>query len=168
MEQADDAARQDEALDMLETGVPNLDRVMGGGLRRGSLTMVIGAPGNGKTILAQQIAFHLAERGAPTLFLTGYSETHDKLIAHSRGLRFFVQARIGKEIQFVSLLGLLRHGAGETEEAIVATARQQRAALVVLDGFRSVRGILEKDDEVVAHFLYSLGAKLALLGATPL
>ena len=42
---------------MLETGVPNLDRVLGGGLRRGSLTMVIGAPGNGKTILAQQIAF---------------------------------------------------------------------------------------------------------------
>src|SRR5688500_4936752 len=146
MEQAGDAARQAEAPDMLETGVPNLDRVLGGGLRRGSLTMLIGAPGNGKTILAQQIAFHLAERGAPTLFLTGYSETHDKLIAHSRALRFFAPARIGQQIQFASLTGLLGQGAAETEDAIVATARQQRAALVVLDGFRGVRGVLEKDD----------------------
>lgn len=168
MEQAGDAPYHAEALDMLKTGVPNLDRVLGGGLRRGSLTMVIGAPGNGKTILAQQIAFHLAERGATTLFLTGYSETHDKLLAHSRGLSFFAPARIGQQIQFASLTGLLRQGSTETEDAIVATARQLHAALVVLDGFRGMRGVLEKEDEGVARFLYSLGAKLALLGATPL
>src|SRR5260370_42588478 len=128
MEQGGGAAGLAGAPDMLETGVPNVARAMGGGLRRGSLTMVIGAPGNGKTILAQQIAFHLAERGAPTLFLTGYSETHDKLIAHSRGLRFFAPARIGQQIQFVSLTGLLGQAAAETADATLAPRRPQRAA----------------------------------------
>jgi len=82
--------------DLLDSGVPSLDRVLGGGVPRGSLVMVIGAPGTGKTLLAQQVAFHLAARGDATLYLTGYSETHDKLLAHSRGLSFFAPERIGR------------------------------------------------------------------------
>ncbi|HMJ40023.1 MAG TPA: ATPase domain-containing protein, partial [Verrucomicrobiae bacterium] len=39
----------------LRTGVPRLDVVLGGGLPVGSLTVIAGAPGSGKTILAQQI-----------------------------------------------------------------------------------------------------------------
>jgi circadian clock protein KaiC len=89
--------------EVLETGVPNLDRILGGGILRRSVAMIIGAPGTGKTILAQQIAFHAAARGAPALYLTGYSETHDKLVAHNRGLGFFAQDLIGREVQFGSL-----------------------------------------------------------------
>jgi circadian clock protein KaiC len=129
--------------------------------------MVIGAPGTGKTILAQQIAFRAAARGEATLVLTGYSETHDKLLAHSRQLRFFVPEQIGREIQFTSLTDLLRQGAVETEEAIVAAALEHGAHLVILDGFRGMREILAHD-VTLSQFLYSLGAKLALLGATTL
>jgi len=68
--------------DWHETGVPHLDRILGGGLLKGSLVMVVGAPGLGKTILAAQIAFHHAARGGTALYLTGYSESHDKLLAH--------------------------------------------------------------------------------------
>src|SRR5579872_3855888 len=124
------------ARDVLETGVPQLDEIMGGGLLGGSLVLVIGAPGTGKTILAQQIAFHHARQGNVALYLTGFSETHDKLLRHSRALNFFDPALLGTQIQFASLLDLLRAGAEETEEAIVATARAQRASLVVIDGFK--------------------------------
>lgn len=153
--------------DLLETGVPNLDRVLGGGLRRGSISLVIGAPGSGKTMLAQQISFTMARHAGPVLYLTGYSETHDKLIANCQGLRFFAPELIGQQIQFLSLMDLLRQGARGAEDAIVTTAREQRASLLVLDGFRSMRRVLG-DDRDAAHFLYSLGAKLALLGATTL
>jgi circadian clock protein KaiC len=154
------------APDVLETGVKHLDRILGGGLMRRALAMVIGTPGTGKTLLALQVAFHHAA-GASTLYLTGYSETHDKLLRHTRGLSFVEPEAIGSRIQFGSLPDLLRAGAEETEDAIVATARTHRASLVVLDGFRSMRGFLA-DDQGVARFLYSLGAKLALLGATAL
>src|SRR5687767_473868 len=137
-EQRDEGPNDPVSADRLETGVPNLDRVLGGGLRRRSTVMVIGAPGTGKTILAQQIAFHGAARGETTLVLTGFSETHDKLLAHSQGLRFFAPELIGELIQFTSLTDILRQGADETIEAIVATAREQRTSLVVLDGFRGM------------------------------
>jgi circadian clock protein KaiC len=166
-EQRDEGPNGPVTTDRLETGVPNLDRVLGGGLRRRSTVMVIGAPGTGKTILAQQIAFHGAARGEAALVLTGFSETHDKLLAHSQGLHFFAPELIGDLVHFTSLTDVLRQGADETIEAIVATAREQRARLVILDGFRGMREILAQQEQIV-QFLYTLGAKLALLGATTL
>ena len=155
------------APEWLETGIPQLDTVMGGGLLRGSLAVVIGAPGSGKTIMAQQIAFHRAAAGGATLLLTGYSETHAKLLTHTSGLSFFKPHLIGTKIQLASLLDLLGEGPEETEDAIVATARSQHASLVVIDGFGGMRRMLT-NDQAVAQFLYSLGAKLALLGMTTL
>ncbi|MEA2704999.1 MAG: KaiC, partial [Actinomycetota bacterium] len=38
----------------LKSGHPRLDLVLGGGLSCGALTLITGAPGTGKTLLAQQ------------------------------------------------------------------------------------------------------------------
>ena len=42
-------------MERLSTGIPPLDTVLGGGLPVGSLTVLAGLPGTGKTILAQQM-----------------------------------------------------------------------------------------------------------------
>lgn len=156
-----------EDSEFLKTGVPNLDRILGGGLRTRSLVMVMGAPGAGKTMLAQQIAFHEARQHNRVLYLTGYSETHAKLLANSRGLSFFDAAAVGREIQFLNLVDLLHEGAEETEAALVGEVQTHSARLLILDGFRSIRRFLANDQDV-AHFLYSLGAKLSVLGVTTL
>jgi circadian clock protein KaiC len=153
------------AAERFATGVPNLDLVLGGGLLRGTIVMVVGPPGSGKTILGQQIAFCAAGRGEVALYFTGYSETHDKLLAHNRSLEYFVPEAIGAQVQMGSLPDLMAEGPEEAKQAVIATARKQHASLVILDGFRSIRGFLP-DEQAAAEFLYSLGARLALLGAT--
>lgn len=40
------------SIKLLETGVPNLDAILGGGLPSGCVTVLAGPPGSGKTILA--------------------------------------------------------------------------------------------------------------------
>src|SRR5437667_307166 len=40
------------------TGIARLDDILAGGLPSRSVTVLAGAPGSGKTILAQQICFH--------------------------------------------------------------------------------------------------------------
>ena len=152
---------------MLETGVPNLDAVLGGGIRRGAVAMVIGTPGAGKTILAQQIAFRQARAGSNVLYLTGYSETHDKLIEYDEPMAYFDADLVGEQVQILSLAELLEEGASQTEDAIVRAARAHQAVLVVLDGFASMRRLLP-DESAAARFVYSLGAKLAFLGVTTL
>jgi DNA repair protein RadA/Sms len=54
----------------MPTGVPELDRVLGGGLVPGSVTLVGGEPGIGKSTLLLQTASAMASGGRPALYLT--------------------------------------------------------------------------------------------------
>ena len=53
------------------TGIGELDRVLGGGVVEGSLMLVGGAPGIGKSTLLLQVSEHLARQGARVLYISG-------------------------------------------------------------------------------------------------
>ncbi len=73
----------------LSTGEADLDLILGGGLRPGSMVVVAGPPGSGKTILAQQICFSNATTEHKAVYYTTLSEPHSKLVAHLQGFSFF-------------------------------------------------------------------------------
>ena len=55
----------------LSTGIGELDRVLGGGLVPGSLVLLGGSPGIGKSTLTNMALGHLAGAGRPTLYVSG-------------------------------------------------------------------------------------------------
>jgi DNA repair protein RadA/Sms len=55
----------------LGTGIPELDRVLGGGLVPGSVVLLGGEPGIGKSTLALQLAAHLQKQCGPVLYVCG-------------------------------------------------------------------------------------------------
>lgn len=59
------------AFTALATGVPELDRVLGGGLVPGSVTLVGGEPGIGKSTLLLQVAAEVAAGDRTVLYLAG-------------------------------------------------------------------------------------------------
>jgi replicative DNA helicase len=52
------------------TGLRGLNDALGGGLESESLVVLLGAPGAGKTAMANQIADHVANGGRPVLYVT--------------------------------------------------------------------------------------------------
>lgn len=55
----------------LDTGIEELNRVLGGGLVRGSLTLISGEPGIGKSTLILQAAARVADTYGRVLYVTG-------------------------------------------------------------------------------------------------
>ena len=152
----------------LDTGVPGLDTILGGGLPRGSLTLVAGPPGAGKTVLALQVAVHRARLGGRAVILTALSESHERLLAALAGLSFHDPALLGERLQLLSLTGLLADGDLEAAaRGVVRTVRAQRPELVVVDGFGGVAAFAPSA-AALHRFLAQLRGALALLGCTTL
>jgi circadian clock protein KaiC len=86
-----------EGLPKTPTGIPGLDEITGGGLPQGRPTLVCGAAGCGKTLLAMEFLVRgAAEFGEPGVFMA-FEETAEELSQNVRSLGFDVDALVARE-----------------------------------------------------------------------
>ena len=142
--------------DLLSTGVPNLDAMMAGGLIRGASAAIAGPPGAGKTILAQQIAFHVATPKTPVLYFSTLSEPGATSLFYLGQFKYFDPKKFDQCIHFVDLGVLLRtKGLPETLGLLLEHVKKIDPALIVLDNFK-IFGDMAKSAEELRKFLYEL------------
>ena len=159
---------QMEELQRLESGVPGLDTILVGGLVAGASYIVQGRPGSGKTILANQIAFHHVAAGHRALFVTMLAESHDRLFQFLSTLSFFDRARVGAELQFVSAVDAM-DGTG-LDDVVTLLRREivrQQASLLIVDGLRNARSSTSEPLEI-KRFIAAVQAHAAFAGCTVL
>ena len=77
------------AADRLTTGIGEFDRVLGGGVVPGSLVLLGGEPGIGKSTLLLQAAAHFARSYGPVLYSSGEESEHQ---IKARGQRLNVES----------------------------------------------------------------------------
>src|SRR5687768_5119419 len=91
------------AIQQLPTGVPGLDQILGGGLPEFSFNLIAGAPGSGKTTLAQQIMFSVATPERPALYFTVVGEPPLKMLRYQQQYDFFDLNQLNESVRFVNL-----------------------------------------------------------------
>jgi circadian clock protein KaiC len=134
------AANPRGILRRLSTGVPGLDAVLGGGLPEFSFNMVAGAPGSGKTTLAQQIMFANATPEAPGLYFTVLGEPTVKMLRYQQQFGFFRPDLLGSAVHYVNVSDEVLSGdLGAVLARMTAEVERLSPALVVVDSFRSIR-----------------------------
>ena len=144
----------------IETGVRNLDALFGNGLPKGSVTLIAGPPGSGKTILTQQICFHNASAEHPALYFSTLSEPTAKTLRYLKPFSFFDAKRLDAEVQFVDLGVLLRtKGLEETSRLIMEKVKQVKPGIVAIDSFKAFDD-LAKSREELRKFAYELAVNL--------
>lgn len=120
------------------TGEPALDAVLGGGIPSGSLTVVAGEPGAGKTVFTLQMLFHAARKGLKSLYFTTQSEPAVKLIQYMQLFSFFDGERLGKEIHFIDLGEALRGGIDRIVSTIAERVEALGPSFVAIDSSRAI------------------------------
>jgi replicative DNA helicase len=68
---ADAVAEGAESPDTIATGFPSLDKILGGGVRRGDLVVLGGDVGSGKSAFSLAVAMRVAQRGQRVAFYSG-------------------------------------------------------------------------------------------------
>ncbi len=150
---------------VIPTGVPNLDRLIDGGLTQGEFVLIVGGPGTGKTVLAEQMAFHWARQGRKVLWVVTPGEPNEKFLTHVSSMQFFDNRLVGDTLQIVNLSRYLEKGRQAQLEVIRETVQGGDYGFVIIDGFQNVRCFLGTERDV-RLFLSELGSELALAGIT--
>ena len=123
----------------LKTGVPGLDNLLGGGLPEFSFNLIAGTPGSGKTTLAHQIMFSLANPDRRALYFTVLGEPSLKMLRYQQQFPFFDISKINESVRFVNLSeDLLQGDFDSVLLRIDQEAKDYAPSLVFVDSFRSV------------------------------
>lgn len=150
----------------LSSSTPYLDQILGGGWLRGGLYILAGPPGTGKTTLANQMAYELAQQGEPTVYVTMLTESHARMLLHLSSLHFFRQEQVGTRIHYVSGAAALKAGGAQgLLELLSRVVRDKAAKLLIIDGFTVVREQV-RDHVLLREFLQALSVRAGLNGCT--
>jgi DNA repair protein RadA/Sms len=110
-------------LDRLPSGQDELDRVFGAGIVPGSVTLLGGDPGIGKSTLLLQVAAHVAAARA-VVYASGEESV----------------AQVGMRAQRLGLTAAAMSCVAETDlQAIIGLASERQAALLVVDSIQTVQ-----------------------------
>jgi circadian clock protein KaiC len=127
------------SINMLSTGVPGLDRVLGGGLPEYSFNLIAGAPGTGKTTLTQQIMFANASAEVPVLHFAVLGEPPMKMLRYQQQFGFFDPTKVESVIRYRNLSEeVLTGDLKRVLDAIVSEVERSDPQIVVVDSFRTV------------------------------
>ena len=150
----------------VSTGNPELDQILGGGLIADTITLLVGAPGSGKTILAEQFLFSYATAERPGLYLSTASEPFDKLLRYGQSLEFFDITAVGRSV-FYDDLGdaLIDRGIDGVLEKIDELLKAHRPGIVVIDSFKALNSFAP-DETAFRRFLRDLAGRFTALAVS--
>ncbi len=153
-------------IERIPSGHERLDALLGGGLPANAINLIIGHPGTGKTILAEQYLFRNVTAERRGVYLSTMSEPFDKILRYGEALTFFDNDAIGSSIFFDDLgEAVNRDGLPGVINQIDALLKEQQPSFVAIDSFKALRAFAA-DEAQFRRFLHDLAGRLTAVAAT--
>ena len=119
-------------VERMSTGLGELDRVLGGGLVPGSLVLLGGSPGIGKSTLTNMVLGHLERDGRRTLYISGEESAEQVRLRAERLAPSPAESAVNPALQVPIL--------AETDlDAILATLDAHAPQVCVIDSVQTLR-----------------------------
>jgi circadian clock protein KaiC len=153
-------------IERLTTGIPALDGILHGGIPAGTLNILTGGPGAGKSVVALQCLFHQARLGNKQIYFTSIAEPALKFLRYMQQFSFFDASLVGKSIFLSDLSGpALSEGLEETIGSLKRRIEEGGPAVIAIDSFKALRSRLS-DPAAVYPILYDFVVQLAVSEVT--
>jgi circadian clock protein KaiC len=116
----------------LQSDIPALDSLLGGGIERGTSTLLVGAAGTGKSTIAAQFAAAAASRGQHAAMFI-FDESIDTLLTRTAGLGIELQKYVDSKSITIQTIDPAELSPGEFLHQIRLAVEQRNASVVVID-----------------------------------
>lgn len=134
----------------LSSEVPALDALIGGGLRRGSSTLLMGPAGVGKSIIAAQYATAAARRGEHVaLFI--FDETARSFLDRSERLGLEMRALVASGHVRLQQVDAAEFSAGEFTHMVAQSVTRHGASVVVIDSLSGYLSAMPEERFLTSH-----------------
>ena len=150
--------------DTLLSGSAELDKLLGGGIERGSSTLILGPAGTGKSLLALTFVVAAAARGdRSALFI--FDEERGLLFQRALGLGIDLQAMIDAGHLFVVQVDAAELSPGQFTQMVRDVVEQNGVRTIVVDSLNGYQAAMPEEQALILH-MHELLQYLNRQGAT--
>lgn len=156
--------RGDSSRSLLETGSTELNALLGGGVDRGSSTLILGPAGTGKSLIALTFVQTAVERGE-TAAMFVFDEELGLLIKRARGLGIELQPMIDAGKLVLEQVDAAEQTPGQFSERVRECVENDGARTVLIDSLNGYQAAMPGEHALVLH-IHELLQYLNRKGAT--
>jgi len=139
------------------TGIGGLDSLIEGGFPRGSLVLLAGNPGSGKTMFSARYLHHGLKLNEPGLYVS-FAENRETFLANMRRIGLDFEKYVSqKRFEFLDLFTVKEQGIEIILESIMGVADASGAKRLVIDSFSALAQAFKDpiDVRVIVHTVLS-------------
>lgn len=134
----------------LASGVAALDKLLGGGVDRGTSTLLIGPPGSGKSTLALQFAAAAIARGDHAATFV-FDETRSALLARSAGIGLRIDEGAGPGRIAIRQIDPVAISPGEFAHQVRECVERDRARVIIIDSLNGYLNAMPQSNFLTAQ-----------------
>ena len=154
-------------IEQISSGIPEIDELLNGGIERGTVTIVSGPTGVGKTTLGTQFMKEAAGRGERSVIYL-FEETRETFLTRSQAINIPVSEMVDKGTLRVEEVEALEHSPQEFARMVRDDVEHDDADIVMVDGISGYRLTLRGEEGLMLQQMHALGRYLKNMGVTAL
>ena len=151
----------------LSSGLPAVDALLDGGIERGTVTLVTGPTGVGKTTLGMQFVSALAQNGHRSAVYT-FDERAETLLRRCESIGIHARAMVEAGTLRVTEVEALRYGPDEFANLVRTDVEEKGTQIVMIDSVAGYQVSVAGDDLVerlhaISRYLENMGVTVLLI-----
>lgn len=136
--------------EQMQSRIAELDALLGGGIERGTSTLIVGAPGSGKSSLAAHFVAAAAERGENAAMFI-FDEGMHTLISRSAGLGIDLKRHVDSGRVLLQQVDPADLSPGEFTHAIRREVETRQVSVVVIDSLNGFLNAMPNEHYLTIH-----------------
>ena len=154
-------------LEALSSGVPALDEMLCGGLERGTITLISGPSGTGKTTLGMNFMKEAARRGERSVIFS-FEEDPELIFHRADSINIPARLMVEKGTLSIQRIEPLQYTPGEFAFRVRKEVEEKNARIIMIDSTAGYRVSLQGEDPVshlhaVCKYLQNMGVATILI-----